>query len=124
MSKNRMAHGLPTVNKPEEHCHGCLMSKQTRKSFPSQTNFSVIVALELLHMDLCGPITPATPAGNRYFMLIVDDFTRMIWVYMLKTKDEALNKFKTFKLAIENGVKQGIKVLRTDRGGEFCSREF
>lgn len=54
MSRNHLTYGLPVVNKPEENCHGCLMSKQARKSFPSQTDFTATVALELLHMELCG----------------------------------------------------------------------
>ena len=94
MSKNHMAHGMPLVNQPNEICDGCLMSKQTRKPFPTKSNFSAKTALELIHLDLCGPIFPSTPAGNRYFMLLVDDYSRMMWVYMLKTKDEALNCFK------------------------------
>ena len=124
MSKNNMAHGLPHIDQPKEICDGCLMSKQTRKSFPAQSNFIATTALELIHLDLCGPISPPTPAGNRYFMLLVDDFSRMMWVYMLKTKDEALHYFKKFKLLVENGAEQGIRVLRTDRGGEFCSKNF
>ena len=119
-----MAHGLPLINQTKETCSGCLMSKQTRKSFPSQTSFIAKTALELIHVDLCGPISPPTPAGNRYFMLLVDDHTRMMWVYMLKNKAEALIHFKKFKLLIENGKEHGIQVLRTDRGGEFCSNEF
>ena len=57
-------------------------------------------------------------------MLLVDDYSRMIWVYMLKMKDEAFTCFKKFKLLIENDAQQGIRVLRMDRGGEFCLKEF
>lgn len=64
MSKHHMTHGLPLITQPKENCGGCLMSKQTRKSFPSQTSFVAKAALELVHMDLCGPISPTTPAGN------------------------------------------------------------
>lgn len=45
--------------------------------------------LELVHSDFCGPISPPTPAGNRYFISFVDDFSRKMWVYMLKQKNEA-----------------------------------
>lgn len=124
MSKNNMAHGLPHIHQPKENCNGCLMSKQARKPFPSQTNFFAKKALELVHLDLCGHISLSTPDGNCYFMLLVDDHTRMMWTYMLKIKDEALDCFKKFKLFVEIGAQQGIKVLRTDHGGEFCSREF
>lgn len=124
MSKNGMAYGVPEFCKPKEVCKGCLLSKQTRKSFPAKTEFVAKGALELIHADLCGPITPATPAGNRYFLLLVDDFSRMMWVFMLKRKTEALDAFKKFKALVEKKTAHGIQVLRTDRGGEFCSKEF
>lgn len=124
MSKNNMAHGLPVLVQPNENCSGCIMSKQTRKPFPSQTIFSAKHALELIHVDLCGLITPSTPVGNRFFMLLVDDYTRMMWVYMLKHKSESMNYFKKFKSLVENEAKLSIQVLRSDRGGEFCSKEF
>ena len=57
--------------------------------------------LELIHGDLCGPITPSTPGGNKYFLLLVDDYSRMMWVYMIKTKEEALTAFKKFRAAVE-----------------------
>lgn len=124
ISKNNMAYGLPILNQPKEVCTGCLLSKQTRRPFPVKSDFTAKDVLELIHGDLCGPISPPTPAGNKYFFLLVDDHSRMMWVYMLKTKDEALTAFKRYKVVIEKGTRQGIKVLRTDRGGEFCSREF
>ena len=124
MSKKQMVCGLPSLVQSKEVCSGCLMSKHARKPFPSQSNFTAKIALELIHGDLCGPISPATPAGNKYFMLLVDDYTRMMWVYMIKNKTEALSFFKRFKALVENGEKQGIRVFRTDRGGEFCSNEF
>lgn len=58
-------------------------------------------AIEPKDDDLCGPISPMTPAGNRYFLLLVDDFSRMMWVFMLKTKDEALSAFKKFKVLVK-----------------------
>ncbi|GKB51791.1 zinc finger, CCHC-type containing protein, partial [Tanacetum coccineum] len=58
--------------------------------------------LELIHADICGTISPPTPAGNRYFFLLVDDFGRVMWVYMLKSKDEALGMFQKFHVLVEN----------------------
>lgn len=77
-----------------------------------------------MHDDLCGPITPETASSKRYFLLLVDDFSRVMWVYMLKYKDEALSIFKKFKALVEDGSERKIKVLRTDRGGEFLSKSF
>lgn len=119
-----MVCGLPSLNVPKDACKGCLLSKQTRKPFPSKSNFAAKEKVELVHGDLCGPITPMTPAGNRYFMLLVDDFSHMMWVYMIKRKDEALCVFKKFKVLVEKELGKSIKTFRTDLGGEFCSKEF
>ncbi|WOG86064.1 hypothetical protein DCAR_0205261 [Daucus carota subsp. sativus] len=70
MSKKKMVKGMPDMAQPKGICSGCLMAKQVRKSFPSQSNFKASHALELIHGDLCGPITPTTLAGNRYFFSV------------------------------------------------------
>ena len=75
-------------------------------------------------MDICGPISPQTVGGKRYFFLIVDDYSRCMWVALLKEKSEALEQFKRFKSMVEaeKGVK--MKCIRSDRGGEFTFDEF
>lgn len=65
MNVNEMVHGLPRFIQPKEACTGCLMTKQVRKPFPHQTNFKASKGLESIHGNLCGPISPATTAGNR-----------------------------------------------------------
>lgn len=124
MSENKMARGLPAFIQPKELCTGCLMSKQTRKPFPSQANFQSTRILELVHGDLCGPITPTTKAGNQYFLLLVDDFSRVMWVYMLSSKNEAFGAFKKFRILVDKECGEKLKTFRTDRGGEFLSNEF
>jgi len=64
------------------------------------------------------------PRGEQYFILFIDDFTRMCWIGLLKHKDEAFDKFKVFKALVENDLDLKIKCLRSDRGGEFISDEF
>jgi hypothetical protein len=66
---------------------------------------------------LCGPITPGTVGGNRYFMLLVDDYSRWTYVYMLKSKDQALDAFVKYKAEVENVTGNRIDTLRSDRGG-------
>jgi hypothetical protein len=65
-----------------------------------------------------------TKGGKRYFMTLIDDSTRYCYVYLLKSKDEALNHFKIFKAEAENQLDRKIKPLRSDRGGEYFSNEF
>lgn len=124
LSTKELATGIPRFVQPKKTCKGCLMSKQTRRPFPDKANFMAKTKLELVHADLCGPISPPTSAGNRYFMLLVDDFSRVMWAYMLKTKDEALEVFRKFRALVEKGTENRVKALRTDRGGEFCSNRF
>ena len=57
-------------------------------------------------------------------MLVVDDFSRMIWVSFLKEKSEAFAKFKVFKALTENQTGRKVKAIRSDRGGEFSSKQF
>lgn len=70
------------------------------------------------------PISQATLANNRYIFVIIDDCTRYMWSILLKEKRDAFGKFKAFKSLVEKDVNKEIKILRTDRGGEFTSREF
>jgi transposase InsO family protein len=62
--------------------------------------------------------------GKRYFMTFIDDCTRFCYIYMLKSKDEALHYFKIYKVEVENQLKKKIKRARSDRGGEYFSNEF
>lgn len=119
-----MVTGVPVVNKPLKLCEACLAGKHTRAPFPTKSLYRSEKPLELISIDLCGPITPETKAGNKYFMLMVDDCTRFTWVSMLKSKDQALNAFKEFKCKVEKEFDLKIKCVRSDRGGEFMSHEF
>jgi transposase InsO family protein len=65
-----------------------------------------------------------TKGGKRYFITFIDDCTRFCYVYLMKTKDEALHYFKIYKAEVENQLEKKIKRLRSDRGGEYFSNEF
>jgi transposase InsO family protein len=80
--------------------------------------------LDLVHGDLCGPITPATPGGCRHFLLLVDDHSRYMWVRLLNTKDEAASAIKQWQALVEAETGRVLRVLRTDNGGEFTFVEF
>ncbi|CAL8130673.1 unnamed protein product [Prunus armeniaca] len=119
-----MVHGLPQVEEQNGVCEGCQFGKQHINVFPKTQAQRATISLELVHIDLCGPMRTESVAGNKYLMLIIDDFTRMIWVYFLRNKFEAFNCFKKFKSMTELQSGQKVKCLRSDRGGEFLSSEF
>jgi transposase InsO family protein len=65
-----------------------------------------------------------TEGGKRYFMTLIDDATKFCYVYLLKTKDEALICFKIYKAEVQTQLKKKIKRLRSDRGDEYFSNDF
>jgi transposase InsO family protein len=67
---------------------------------------------------------PATHGGKKYFFLMVDDYSRYMWVVFLRSKDEAFEAFKKLKAATEMEHKLKVRALWIDRGGEFTSNEF
>jgi transposase InsO family protein len=77
-----------------------------------------------VHTDIVGPTTTKGLKGERYFMLLVDDYTRRTAVCFLKNKLKAFENFKIYKEMVENEMDSRIKCLRSDDGGEFTSKEF
>nr|BAB03249.1 polyprotein [Oryza sativa] len=104
-------------------CHTCVQSKQPRKPHKASEARN-LAPLELVHSDLCEMNGVLTKGGKKYFMTLIDDCTRFCYVYLLKTKDEALHFFKIYKAEVENQLERKIKRLRSDRGGEYFSNEF
>jgi IS30 family transposase len=119
-----MVEGMPLVDRVEQVCDGCTLGKQHCKPFPQVSSFRAHQGLDLVHEDLCGQIKPPTPGGKSYFLLVVDDYSRYMWVELLRTKDEALSYLKKIKQRAEVDCGGKLKALRTDFGGEFDSILF
>lgn len=79
---------------------------------------------EMIHSDVCGLLNIESPRGSRYFVLCKDDCTGFRTVYFMQHKDEVLNRFKKYKALVHNQTNNRIKVLRTDNGKEYLSKEF
>ena len=80
--------------------------------------------LELVHSDLCEMNGVLAKGGKRYFMTLIDNTTRFCYVYLLRTKDEALDYFKIYKDKVGNQFERKVKRLRLDRGSEYFSKIF
>jgi len=78
--------------------------------------------LELIHTDICGPFNVRSVDGFSYFITFTDDFSRYGYIYPIRDKSEALDKFKIFRAKVENQHELKIKVVRSDRGGEYYGR--
>jgi transposase InsO family protein len=104
-------------------CNGCAQGKNIKNSFPKR-NSKAEGVLELVHSDVCGPMPSSSINGYVYYVSFIDDYSHKTWVYLLKSKDEVFNKFKEFKALIENLSERKIKILKSDNGGEYTSKEF
>nr|GEU55887.1 retrotransposon protein, putative, Ty1-copia subclass [Tanacetum cinerariifolium] len=80
--------------------------------------------LVLVHTDVCGPFQSATKDEKRYYVTFTDDFSRYGYVYLIKHKSDTFEVFKRYQNEVENQLGRKIKVLRSDRGGEYLSIEF
>ncbi|GKC14004.1 retrovirus-related pol polyprotein from transposon TNT 1-94 [Tanacetum coccineum] len=104
-------------------CKHCVIGKQKRVSF-SKSIHQTRATLDYLHADCWGLSRVPSLRGAWYFLLIIGDFSRMTWVFTMKHKSEAFEKFKHWKILIENQTGRKMKHLRTDKCLEFCLRGF
>jgi hypothetical protein len=96
-----MERGMSSFDHVEQFCDICVLTKQSRLPFPQQSSFRAKERLELVHGDLCGPVTPATPRGRCYFLLLVDDLSSYMWVVVLSSKGEAAEAIRRAQAAAE-----------------------
>jgi hypothetical protein len=80
-------HGLPEIGPVGQLCEACQVEKQRRSSFPANAEYRAERHLELVHGDMCCPISPTMPRDNKYFLLLVDDLSRCMWVVAIPSKD-------------------------------------
>ena len=80
--------------------------------------------LDLVHFDICELNGILTRGENRYFIIFIDDHSRYTYVYLMKHKDQAFQMFKIYKSEVENQKGKKIKILRSDRGGEYFPTKF
>lgn len=100
-------------------CESCVLGKSHKQSFPKVKHTTKGI-LDYVHSDLWGsPSTPERLGGCKYFVSFIDDYSKKVWVYFLRTKDEAFERFKEWKIEVENQTGNKLKCLRTDNGLEF-----
>lgn len=109
--------------KSDDVCESCLLGKMTKSPFTGTCERGEGL-LDLVHTDVCGPFRSATKDGNRYYVTFTDDFSRYGYVYLIKHKSDTFEVFKRYQNEVENQLGRKIKVLRSDRGGEYLSIEF
>ncbi|GKA93756.1 retrovirus-related pol polyprotein from transposon TNT 1-94 [Tanacetum coccineum] len=115
--------GLPKLKYfKNQLCSSCEVSKAKRSSFKTKIVPSSKGRLNLLHMDLCGPMRVASINGKKYILVIVDDYSRYTWTLFLRSKDETPEVLKDFLTMIQRNLQALVISVRTDRGTEFLNK--
>ncbi|GJY48180.1 retrovirus-related pol polyprotein from transposon TNT 1-94 [Tanacetum coccineum] len=121
---------LPQVNlnkkdrELSQSCDVCHRAKQSREKLPGSDNKAASI-FELIHCDLWGPYKTTSSCGTSYFLTIVDDLSRSVWVYLLVHKSEVFESMKMFLAMVKRQFNKLVKIVRSDNGTEFtCMKRF
>ena len=105
------------------HCKHCLNGMMHQLPFP-KSDFQASKPLKLIHFDVWG-LAPVTSVNDfQYYVIFVDEYLKFTWLYLLKFKLDVFDVFKHFKATAENQLGTKIKILKTNRCGEFTSNAF
>ncbi|KAL0655138.1 hypothetical protein Bca4012_075722 [Brassica carinata] len=99
-------------------CDICFRAKQTRKVFPESFN-KADAPFSLIHCDVWGPYRTTSSSGVKYFLTIVDDYSRAVWTYLMLEKTEVSTLLKNFCAMTEKQFGHCVKAVRSDNGTEF-----
>ena len=105
-----------------DFCKDCQFGKQVKKSYASNISCKANV-LDLVHSDVCS-MPMKSMGGAMYFVTFIDDYSRKIWVYLLKWKSDVLDAFKKFHAFVTTQMDRKLKSLRANNGGEYTSSDF
>ena len=104
-------------------CESCLKGKMTKQPFNAKGRRAEEL-LELVHTDVCGPMSTQAKGGYEYFITFTDDYSRYGYVYLMRRKSEAFEKFKEFRAEVKNQLGKRIKAIQSDCGGEYLLGDF
>ncbi|KAJ9557467.1 hypothetical protein OSB04_012081 [Centaurea solstitialis] len=117
---NNLVVGLPNFRYTKVSlCSACEKGKQTRASFKSKQISSISSPLQLLHMDLFGPVNVQSIGGKKYTLVIVDEYSRYTWVFFLRSKNDAPEEIILFVRKMEKLNNLSVRSIRSDHGTEF-----
>nr|GFB47038.1 hypothetical protein [Tanacetum cinerariifolium] len=123
LSKKDIVIGLLKLKYVKDQlCSSCEFSKAKRSSFKSKFVPSLKGRLNLLHIDLCGPMRVAIINEKKYILVITDDYSRYTWTLFLRSKDETPEALKEFLMMIQRNLQALVITVRTDRGTEFLNK--
>jgi len=125
LANKNMVEGMPyKISNSTKICETCLKRKQHKLPFKKLKPQKGSRILDIVHTDLCGPISPTALKGFKYFIIFIDDFSHFTIIYLLKEKSETFNIFKEYVNYVMNRFNININYLYCDNGGEYTSNNF
>jgi len=115
--------GLPIDTVQVKNCRVCALANIKRLPFPKRSHTRADRPLFRIHSDICGTL-PLAYGGFRYFIIFVDDYSRYIWIFFLKSRSDAVKSFDKFRLAAERYLGYPVSILRVDNAPELVSGAF
>ncbi|KAJ9566856.1 hypothetical protein OSB04_002822 [Centaurea solstitialis] len=118
-----LAIGIPDLRFQQEHlCAACQLGKMKRVSHKSKLEHGTEKPLQLIHMDLCGPMRVQSINGKKYVLVMVDDYSRYTWVKFLRSKDEAPEIIISVLKEVQVNLQSQVQKIRSDHGTEFKNK--
>ncbi|GJR60333.1 retrovirus-related pol polyprotein from transposon TNT 1-94 [Tanacetum coccineum] len=124
LASKELVRNLVKLKFDQHFCNACKTGKQAHASHKAKNIVSTTRCLELLHMDLFGLSIVRSYGGNRYTLVIVDDYSRYTWTRFLKDETKAFDKFEIFSKKIQNQLGCTIVSIRTDHGYSQNSKAY
>lgn len=122
--KKGLVSGVKLSDKDEFFCDSCQIGKSHRLAFRKCRERESTVPGEVIHTDVCGPMSVESPGGARFLLTFKDDATSFRYIYFLKHKNDVYEKFKIFDKMIENKFGKPMRVLRSDNGLEYRNKNM
>ena len=104
-------------------CDTCHRAKQRKLPFPNNDSYASS-PFSLIHVDIWGPCATTALNGHKYFLTIVDDHTRFVWIFIMTSKVETQTHLQAFVSYVERQFNTKVKAIRSDNGAEFIMKHF
>lgn len=124
MIKRGLISGAKSCDADNFFCESCPLGKSHHLAFKKAETKKDVQPGEIIHSDVCGPMSVESPGGSRYFLTFKNEASGFRYVYFIKYKSDVVTRFKEYERLIANKFGRPMKVLRSDNGREYTNQEL
>ena len=123
-SFSKLKDALPWITLCDFKCESCELGKHHHSSYPAHTCIPSSRPFDLVHCNVWGPAQHASPSRGRYYIVFVDDYTQLSWIYIIKSRKEVITRVQEFFMEVTTQYATSLNVLRTDNALEFTQNSI